>query len=324
MTAQTAFDFNADAACLPSLSDYDIIMVSTSGGKDSQAMLSYICDLAEAEGVRDRVQAVHADLGEMEWGGCPELAAEQAEFYGVPFHVVQRSQGDILEHVLTKHANNVKRGKERPPWPGYQIRDCTSDHKRGQIWTAYTKVVREWNAARRAAGKAKRPCKVLDCQGLRAEESRKRERQPGLAYNKGASNKNKTEAWVLEHGVRAVYTWLPIQDWSTEQVWERINADGAPHHWAYDIGMPRLSCCFCFYAVLSVKGAPKAAVDQTLWLLAGYHNRALLDRYIAVEAETGYTYVQGFEMTELRTVLDAGWEPPRAAALADLRFEFCD
>lgn len=300
---------------LPDLASYDIILVSTSGGKDSQAMLSYVCELAEAAGVRDRVVCVHADLGQLEWSGCPDLAQKQADFYGVPLHIVKRDKGDILEHVLVKHQQNLDRGKERAPWPSYQIRDCTKQHKIQPIYKVMTKLVREWNAARKAAGDTeKRRCRVLDCQGLRAEESRKRERQEPLELNGEATNKT----------VREVTTWLPIHDWTTEQVWDRINADGCPHHWAYDAGMPRLSCCFCFYAVLSYKGRPKAAEEQTLWLLAAYYNRDLLERYIEVERETGYTYVQNFEMAELRRVLDAGWTPPKADALKGLNFNWCD
>ena len=40
-----------------------------------------------------------------------------------------------------------------------------------------------------------------------------------------------------------------------------IRRSGVPYHYAYDFGMPRLSCMFCFYA-------PKSALR-----LAGSHNR---------------------------------------------------
>lgn len=70
------------------LENYDWIVVSTSGGKDSQTMLRRVVALAEAAGVKDRVVAVHADMGQVEWPGVPELAAEQAAHYGVRFEVV--------------------------------------------------------------------------------------------------------------------------------------------------------------------------------------------------------------------------------------------
>lgn len=43
----------------PVLADYDVILVNTSAGKDSQAILDYLVELARAEGVRDRMVAVH-------------------------------------------------------------------------------------------------------------------------------------------------------------------------------------------------------------------------------------------------------------------------
>lgn len=292
-------------ATTPDLASYDVILVSTSGGKDSQVMLSVVCAQAEAAGVRDRVVTVHADLGWLEWSGCPELAAEQSRIFDVQqHHVVKRPQGDMLVHVRWKHSNNQRKGKVQPPWPGYATRDCTKGHKVGQIYTLMTALARD---VRKREGK--RPVRILDCVGIRAEESCRREKALVYGYNKNASNA-KAEEWARVNGVRYVDTWLPIHDWSAERVWAHIDAEGVPHHWAYDIGMPRLSCCFCFYAVQSRKGTPLPAEQQLLWLIAGYYNRPLLREYILVEQETGYTYVNGLQMADIEAVLAAGWEPP--------------
>ena len=43
--------------------DADVIFVSHSGGKDSQAMLAQLVRL----GLKDKIVLVHADLGDMEW-----------------------------------------------------------------------------------------------------------------------------------------------------------------------------------------------------------------------------------------------------------------
>lgn len=58
----------------PTLTDFDIILVNTSGGKDSQTMLRKLARLAAAAGVTDRVVVVHADLGRVEWAGTKDLA----------------------------------------------------------------------------------------------------------------------------------------------------------------------------------------------------------------------------------------------------------
>lgn len=56
------------------LHSYDIILVNSSAGKDSQAMLDVIYQLADVEGVQDRITVVHCDLGRVEWKGTRELA----------------------------------------------------------------------------------------------------------------------------------------------------------------------------------------------------------------------------------------------------------
>jgi hypothetical protein len=70
-------------------------LINTSAGK---LMLDHVYSLAVAQGVTGRLQAVHCDLGRMEWAGARELAEKQCARYGVPLHVIGRSQ-DLLSHV---------------------------------------------------------------------------------------------------------------------------------------------------------------------------------------------------------------------------------
>jgi DNA sulfur modification protein DndC len=50
--------------CTPQVvQDADVIFVSHSGGKDSQAMLAQLV----RRGLKDKIVLVHADLGDMEW-----------------------------------------------------------------------------------------------------------------------------------------------------------------------------------------------------------------------------------------------------------------
>ncbi len=76
----------------PRLCDYDCLVVNSSAGKDSQAMLDMVAQQAKAEEVLDRLVVVHADLGRVEWPGTRELAERQARHYGVRFEVVTRQQ----------------------------------------------------------------------------------------------------------------------------------------------------------------------------------------------------------------------------------------
>jgi 3'-phosphoadenosine 5'-phosphosulfate sulfotransferase (PAPS reductase)/FAD synthetase len=248
------------------------LVVNSSAGKDSQAMLDWLAELVALHGLpRDRVVVAHADLGRVEWPGTRELAEEQARFYGFRFEVVRRRTRDGRPQDLLGHVE--ARGK----WPGSTTRFCTSDHKRGPIRTLLTRLVRE-------AGT--RHCTVVNCLGLRGEESPARAKRSPWQLDASASNSRRT-----------VHTWLPIHDWTVGQVWERIKESGVRHHPAYDLGMPRLSCCFCIFS-------PRPAL-----MLAGKHNPQLLDEYVRVERKTGHDFRVGLKLADVQAALARGEEP---------------
>jgi len=250
-----------------SLKNYDIIVVNTSAGKDSLAMLSIIAEQAEKEGVLDRVVAVHADLGRVEWAGTKELAQRQAAAHGVRFVVAERTINDLLDHVEAH-------GK----WPSNNQRYCTSDHKRAPIQKAFTHMVNEW----RSVG-YDRTCYILNCMGMRADESPAR-----------AKKETFTEVGYGSNGKRQISDFLPIHHLTEADVWKRIHSQGLSTlvHRAYGLGMPRLSCCFCIFA-------PKAAL-----VLAGKHNPELLDEYVRVEKKIGHTFRQNLSMAEVQKAVE--------------------
>jgi 3'-phosphoadenosine 5'-phosphosulfate sulfotransferase (PAPS reductase)/FAD synthetase len=243
----------------PDLTAFDIILVNTSAGKDSQAMLDYVVELADAAGVRDRIVAVHADLGRVEWPGTAELAEEHAAHYGLRIERIARPQGDLLTHI-----------EQRGMFPSSTARYCTSDHKRGQIRKVMTKLVAELALPR--------PARILNCMGLRAQESPARAKKEILRYDAPASGKGT---------VRQVTEWLPILHWSTEDVWARIAQAGTRAHPAYAEGMPRLSCCFC---VLASRGALVRAAQLAPELAA---------EYAAVEVRIGHRFRNDLSMAQI-------------------------
>lgn len=266
------------------LAAYDWILVASSGGKDSQAMLDYVVELATAANVRHRIVVVHADLGRVEWAGTRELAERQAARYDVRFEVVERPQGDLLDHVEAMGF-----------WPRPSTRYCTSDHKRAQIYKLMTQLATEYRAGRKAKGL--RPCRILNAMGMRAAESPNRAKLNPFMRDEDASN-----------GRREVDAWLPIHTWTTDDVWARIRASGVPHHYAYDLGMKRLSCVFCIFA-------PESAL-----LIAGHHNRSLLAEYVRVEKKIGHAFrgsaKKKFHLAVIQDRLADGDAPPAAAASA--------
>jgi 3'-phosphoadenosine 5'-phosphosulfate sulfotransferase (PAPS reductase)/FAD synthetase len=264
------------------LERYDWIVVNTSAGKDSQAMMDVVCKRAAALGLLDRVVAVHCELPE-EWEGTKELAQEHAAHYGVRFEVVRREQGGLLASVEQRHANLVARGKtETPPWPSSTCRWCTSNLKRGPVSKLLTHLANETRERRGTKDRVR----ILNCLGLRAGESCTRAKLKPFRLDKNATN-----------GRRIVHTWLPIHAWSADLVWSRIRVAGTRTHPAYQLGMPRLSCCFCVLA-------PRNAL-----LLAGRHNPALLDRYVAVEDRVGFSFQAKLSLRSVRDAIERGEEP---------------
>ena len=268
---------------IPDLRTYDWIAVSSSAGKDSQAMLDYMYGLAAAAGVTDRLIVIHADLGRVEWEGTVELAREHAAHYGLRCEVVSRIGGVAKKTGKTyregeTYGDILDYAERRGAWPDNQNRWCTSDFKRGPILKMYTQLAREWREANPGETRA---CRILDCMGLRAEESTARAKK--IAFKNRIDNKNKF-----------VDSWLPILTWRVGQVWARIRAAGTRVHPAYALGMPRLSCAFCIFA-------PKKAL-----VLAGRHNRALLAEYVRVEEVTGHKFRLDVTMAEVQAAVLAG------------------
>lgn len=259
----SAITLRREPAPVVALDSYDLILVNTSAGKDSSVMAHQVVAQARAAGVLDRVVLVHATLPE-EWEGTKELAQRQADALGVPLEICSRNEG-LLDYVL-------RRGK----WPSSTARFCTSDFKRAPIDKVITRL----------ATKAGEVVRVLNCMGLRAQESTARAKRKAFENDDRRSN-----------GRRIVDQWLPIFAMTEAEVWAYIRAHGLEQHAAYSYGMPRLSCVFCVFA-------PDAAL-----MLAGKHNPALLAKYVEVEKTIGHTFKNKKSIADIQTRLAAGEQP---------------
>lgn len=215
------------------LTAYDLVLLNTSGGKDSSVMAWNVTKMAEAQGVKDRLVLGHATFRE-EWEGTIEVVKLQAEQLGLPFHVVTRGEG-LLDYV-----------RRRRMWPSSQARYCTSDFKRAPIDKLITKL----------APGLERRVKVLNVMGLRAQESPARAKKVAFKVNERRTN-----------GRRHVDDWLPILPMKIDEVWATIKANAIPQHKAYELGMVRLSCVLCIFAP---KSALMLAGKHNLPLLREY------------------------------------------------------
>lgn len=223
-----------------------LFVVNHSGGKDSQAMMINLLKIIPKE----QLVVVHASLGDMEWHGALELAEEQAKKADIPF-IVARAKKSLLDMAI--HRFSVR--PEVPSFPSSKHRQCTSDLKRGPI----TREVRRY-------AKENGFTHIVNCMGLRAQESSGRAKKPVWKEN-------------AEHGRagRSWYDWLPIHSLTTDEVFQTIAENGQKPHFAYSLGNERLSCVFCIMA---------SANDINY---GATHRPELYALYCFIEQITGYS-----------------------------------
>ncbi|WP_246874363.1 phosphoadenosine phosphosulfate reductase family protein [Pantoea ananatis] len=227
-----------------------------SGGKDSQAMLIKLLAVIP----RDQLLVVHASLGEMEWPGAMELARDQASSAGLPF-IVATAAKNLLDMVSWRFQTRP----EVPSWPSPSTRQCTSDLKRGPIQREVRRYARQ-NGFRT----------IVNCLGLRAEESTGRSRRKVFS-KMGISN-----------SVNTWFEWLPIHSLSTAAVFTEIETAAQKPHYAYSLGNERLSCVFC---IMGSRNDLKNGASE---------NPLLLKKYADMESLTGYSmHVSRIPLVEL-------------------------
>ena len=190
-----------------------LVVINTSGGKDSQAMTILLSRFVPP----GQLVAVHAPLGEVEWPDTIDFIRATLP-PGVPLIFAPVASGKTL----------LERVEERGLWPSSKARWCTSDFKAGPIQRELRRYLR---AHPRFGGR------LVNAMGMRAEESPARARKARWRRNERMSVAG-----------REVFDWLPIFDLSTEDVFHVIRDAGQSPHWAYAAGMSRLSCSFCILA----------------------------------------------------------------------------
>ncbi|NII81728.1 MULTISPECIES: phosphoadenosine phosphosulfate reductase family protein [unclassified Pedobacter] len=252
------------------LHDYDRIVLNSSAGKDSLIAIYEVCRLANEQNYpKKNIIVSHQDLGEMEWKGTKELVKTQADHFGLKTFYSKRRDKNGYEETLLEYVE--RRGK----WPDNVNRYCTSDFKRGPGGRIVTQITRGLGQ-----------CKVLHVFGFRKDESPARAKKEVLKINKPLTTKTRT-----------VIDWLPVHDWSLDKVWSTIRENDLPYHPAYDLGMPRLSCCFCIFS-------PFDAL-----VIAGQHNPDLLERYVNAERKIGHTFRNGFAIESVKTAIENNYQP---------------
>lgn len=238
----------------------DLLIIQTSGGKDSIVAMHRTVAAAKAAGCLHKVRVMHCDLGQAEWPGVRQLARRQAEHYGLPFIVVTPGRG-FLGMV-----------EDRQQWPDAQRRLCTSKLKRDPTGPVITAWVDELGLDRQAI--------VLNVMGVRGAESASRALKARLALDARNTSAN-----------RLVLTWNIIHELSELEVWQEIASNCLEYHPIYDTGLPRLSCVYCVLA------GPNWLILATRVCFA--LELSLPETYAALERRIGHSFKQDFTLNAI-------------------------
>lgn len=240
------------------VADGYMFLVNHSGGKDSQKMLLKVLE----SGVpKSHIVVIHADLGRFEWGESTgtvsslEHARKWTEHHGLSLTVV-KSKLDLFEMCRKYHR-----------WPAKRERFCTSGLK--------NQPISQW--IKNESGFMK----VVSCIGIRREESP--DRAKGLdkaCYDVSHIARTLDIDAKMSTNGRIGYTWYPIFEETTEEVFDGIHNAGEEPHPAYaQFGMSRLSCVFCVFA------------SKPDLQIAAERAPELLKEYVELEKEIGKTVV---------------------------------
>ena len=221
------------------------LVINFSGGKDSQAMLAYLCE--KYPNIKKHV--VFADTG-WEHPGTEEWCRNQAARFGLTLNVVRNPNKDFFSMVLN-----------RKKFPGMQQRQCTSDLKRGPVQTWIRRNVTD--------------SIVINCMGLRSEESPAR-----------AKKRKLTRDISMTNGKRTVWNWLPIHDWKETKVRSFLAERFISLHPVYSY-LKRFSCRVCIYMSKKDLQAVRMNDPQAIELIA------------RVEETIGFTMMPGGSIKEL-------------------------
>lgn len=236
------------------IDDGALFVVNHSGGKDSQAMTVYLHGIIPF----DQLVVVHAHLPEVEWDNSLEHIEQNS--FGIPVHVTQavKTFFEMVDH--------------RGMFPDAGRRQCTSDLKRGPIEREI-----------RAISKNRDNKLIVNCMGMRAEESPNRSKLDLFKINE--RNSKAGRKW---------WDWLPIHDWLKDEVFDTIHNAGQKAFWIYYEGMSRKSCCFCIMS------------NKSDLCIAAKLRPLLYKRYVEKEKELDFTLQMSGKSLEKITGLYVG------------------
>ena len=146
------------------LRQFDKILISVSGGKDSHAMLWLVRDLADRQGVpREKLLAMYADTG-MEWHNAGAHVQALCKAAGVELATVYPVR-PMIKKIAFRIERIMETGRVQAGFPTPACRYCTAEQKVAPMdkeMRKYSGKLLKVTGERRAESKARSMTSKLD------------------------------------------------------------------------------------------------------------------------------------------------------------------
>jgi len=201
--------------------NWDKIVISISGGKDSSVLMKWAIDNFPKE----KLVCVHAEI-DIDWDETIPIVKEQCKYFDLPLVIVKAidkngKEKGFIDQLTAPRVNRKTGAIGEYQFPSMSNRWCTSVLKTGPI----DKYCRSLKG------------NVLVLIGERREESSQRAKleayRPDLKNSKAGRN---------------IVKYSPILDLLENEVWEIINKNNIPKHPCYQLGVSRASCAICIFS----------------------------------------------------------------------------
>ncbi len=204
--------------------NWDHVIISTSGGKDSSVLIKWAVDNFPKE----KLTCVHAKI-DIDWDETLPTVEAQCRYFDLPLVVVEAVDKDGKKKGFISQLLSPRKNRKTGEIGQYKFPDmnnarwCTSVLKIGPI-DKYCRKLRG---------------NVLVLIGERREESSQRAKLKAVRPDEKNSSARKG---------RFITKYSPILDYSESDVWEIIKAHDIPVHPCYSWGVSRASCAICIFS----------------------------------------------------------------------------
>ncbi len=270
------------------LEQYDHVIVSYSGGKDSLAMLLHLLEMgapkSKIELWHQHIDGAPGSQGLMDWPCTEGYVRATAEAMGLTLRWQWKDGG--FEGEMLRENSNTKgvyfedgdgetqylAPSSRGKLATRRLFPQTSADLSVRWCSAYLKI----DVARRAIANDPRfkDAKILFVTGERREESTAR------------SKYNEVEGHACHNKKRTVHQWRNVIDWSEHNVWSIIERWNINPHPAYRLGWGRVSCMACIFG------------DADQWASVRRIAQERFDRIANYEQDFGKTIKRGLSVID--------------------------